>query len=333
MILILSRSRDAHVPVVTSRLDSQGAEYLWFDPADFPVRASLRVEYQSGGRARRILMHSGGRLDLGDVTAVWLRRPGDQVADPALQQRELTHYAERESRLGLWGVWESLDCLWLPGKPSVDERGDYKVDQLMRASALGFRIPRTLITNDPEALLHFYAACHGQVITKPFVRFVVRDGVEYHPQTHPVHRRDLFRARTLRYAPQIVQEYVPKRIELRITVVGDQVFAAEIHSQVTKSTRHDWRNYNESTPYAIHELPESVKALCLRLVSSMGLCYGAIDMVLTPDGEYVFLEINPNGQWAWVEDETGLPIADAITKLLMSGRTAPTLESIDALTV
>jgi glutathione synthase/RimK-type ligase-like ATP-grasp enzyme len=115
---------------------------------------------------------------------------------------------------------------------------------------------------------------------------------------------------------------VPKRVELRITVVGDQVFAAEIHSQKAKRTRIDWRRYDLAhTPHYPHTLPDEVRRSCVELVRRLGLCYGAIDMVLTPDGRYVFLEINPNGQFLWIEQLTGMPISDAICDLLASGRT------------
>src|SRR5439155_26701150 len=126
--------------------------------------------------------------------------------------------------------------------------------------------------------------------------------------TEVVSKRDVGYAASLQYCPMILQAYVPKRLELRITVVGRQVFAAEIHSQQTHHTRHDWRRYDlVHTPHRPHDLPEDVRRLCLRLVERLGLCFGAIDMVLTPEGRYVFLEINPSGQYAWIEELTGLP--------------------------
>src|SRR5439155_14491583 len=101
----------------------------------------------------------------------------------------------------------------------------------------------------------------------------------------------------------------------------------EIHSQATNHTRYDWRRYDFcKTPHRPHALPAEVQARCVRLVRRLGLCYGAIDMVLTPDGRYVFLEINPNGQYLWIEQETGLPISDAICDLLMQGHVSQDLQ-------
>ena len=129
----------------------------------------------------------------------------------------------------------------------------------------------------------------------------------------------------------IFQAYVPKRFELRITVVGQQVFAAEIHSQHTNHTRHDWRRYDlDETPHFPHALPPDVAQRCIQLVQELGLCYGAIDMVLTPDDRYVFLEINPSGQYLWIEQLTGLPITDALCDLLIAGAQDSMRQSVNS---
>src|SRR6185295_16367444 len=130
---------------------------------------------------------------------------------------------------------------------------------------------------------------------------------------------------SMRWSPLILQEYVPKHVELRVTVVGGEIFPAEIESQGSARSRDDWRRYDLArTPYRRHTLPADVAERLLGVVRAFGLCYGAIDLVLTPDGRYVFLELNGNGQWLWIEDLTQMPIADAITSVLARGReTAP----------
>lgn len=149
-------------------------------------------------------------------------------------------------------------------------------------------------------------------------------GETFNRYTQVVTKREIAHWRTIRFCPVIFQAYVPKRIELRITVVGREVFATEIHSQHSNQTRHDWRRYDQfETPYFPHELPRKLQERCVQLVERLGPCYGAIDMVLTPDDRYVFLEINPNGQYLWVEKMTGLPISEAICDLLMSSARVP----------
>src|SRR5262249_36883674 len=129
---------------------------------------------------------------------------------------------------------------------------------------------------------------------------------------------------SVRYCPVLFQADVPKRVELRLTVVGDQVFAAEIHSQEANHTRQDWRRYDRyQTPHLPHPLPPEVAERCRQLVSRLGLSYGAIDLTPTPQGLYVSLETNPNGQSLWIDLQTGLPISTAVCDLLAAGEPGP----------
>jgi glutathione synthase/RimK-type ligase-like ATP-grasp enzyme len=120
--------------------------------------------------------------------------------------------------------------------------------------------------------------------------------------------------------PSSFRKKFAKGSKLRVTVVGEKVFPAAIRSQESRSLRHDWRHYPHfggSRYYSVYSLPAKIEKLCVRLVEALGICFGAIDLIVTPDDDYVFLEVNPNGQWAWIEDFTGLPISDAIAELLI----------------
>jgi glutathione synthase/RimK-type ligase-like ATP-grasp enzyme len=171
----------------------------------------------------------------------------------------------------------------------------------------------------------FQGAAITKVLSNPVVPRSADADEEWSAFTRPIRRRDLAYHRTIRYAPVIIQEYVPKLLEVRATVVGSQVFAAAIHSQRSHRTRHDWRHYDfDRTPHEAHALPDRVSQLCIDLVQSLNLNFGAIDLVLTPDDEYVFLEINPSGQWLWIQELTELPIGEAIADLLMAGTAVST---------
>ena len=238
----------------------------------------------------------------------------------------------------LQDTWNALDIPWLPGPIHALRRADNKQLQLQLATRLGMEIPPTLITSDPDEFLEFYRQHGGHIIDKfpsTVMAATQRTGGTLMRFTQAVNTRDVGYARRLRHSPMLFQAQVPKRFELRITVVGDQVLAAEIHSQATRRTQLDWRHYDWGhTPYRVHRLPQAIRYACLELVASLGLRFGAIDMIVTPDGRYVFLEINPNGQWLWIQDETGLPIADALCTTLMNPTrhspapyTSPALES------
>ncbi len=320
MILILTQLLDPHADYVGQKLQERGADFVRLNPAQFPSQAAVSLSYSSTGHARYTLRMGEESIDLNCVEAVWYRRPEPPIPHEEITDKLSRQYVEEECKTFLNDAWNSLDCLWLPASPSVIRRAELKAFQLKIAGALGFELPPTLFTNSPQDFLDFYRQHNGHIVCKlAGTSFFHLAGTAFNRYTQVVSKRDVGYVRGVRYCPIIFQAYVPKRLELRITVVGREVFAAEIHSQQSNHTRHDWRRYDfYETPYLPHELPQDVGHRCLQLLERLGLSYGGIDMVLTPDGRYVFLEINPNGQYLWVEYMTGLPISDAICDLLMS---------------
>lgn len=321
MILIVTGPRDSHANLVEPKLRARGARVVRFDWADIPYRASLSLTW-SGGQRRVELATAEGKVDLRACTAAWLRRPGSARPSDAITDPFLRAYLEDEYLRLRNDLCNALEVPWLPAPPAVIQRADNKHLQLSLATELGWEIPPTLITNDPDELLAFYRAHDGTLIDKmPSVAF---SGTQLATQrviryTQPVTARDIGYARRVRHSPMLFQRRIDKRFELRVTVVDDQVFAAEIHSQSTRRTQLDWRHYDWGhTPHRPHALPEEERARCVALCRRLGLRFGAIDLIVTPDDRYVFLEINPNGQWQWIEDEAGLPISDAVCEALVS---------------
>lgn len=326
MILILSAKEDPHAKIVATELGDRRASYRWFDPAEFPANALITVSLDVNGRSEYVLEYEGENIDLREVSAIWHRRPGVPEPEETITHDKVREWVSRESQAFLEGIWTTLNCLHVPGVEHDRYAAENKLNQLVEASRVGFSIPRTFVTNRPTCLLESFSNFDGAAITKVFSNPVVwrsdeeGEDEEWSAFTRPVQRRDLGYHRSIRYAPVIIQEYVPKSFEIRATVVGSQVFAAAIHSQHSHRTRHDWRHYDfDNTPHEAHALPDNLSALCIRLVRSLQLTFGAIDMVLTPSGNYVFLEINPNGQWAWIQELTGMPISSAIADLLIAG--------------
>jgi glutathione synthase/RimK-type ligase-like ATP-grasp enzyme len=322
MILILTDEiMDDHTQCVSQKLRERRADVRVFNPGTFPARAQLSITYSPAGETCRRFHTEMGDIDLDDCRAVWFRRPDQPKADARITNPTARRMVELDSKQVLQNLYDSMECFWLPGAPAMLGRTQLKVAQLKLAGQLGFELPPTLISNSPADFLEFYRAHNGEIISKlAGLSFFDTFGTRLGRYTELVSPRDVAYAPGVRFCPMIFQAYVAKRLELRITVVGDQVFAAEIHSQQTNRTRHDWRRYDlEETPHLPHSLPEAISRLCVRLVRRMGLSYGAIDMILTPDGRYVFLEINPNGQYYWIEQMTGLPISDAVCDLLIAG--------------
>jgi hypothetical protein len=323
VILILTQSSDQHAERVMQMLAARSVEFVRFDPAEFPSHASLSLGYGPTGTLRSFLRLGETVVDLAQLQSVWSRRPQPPVAHTQIQDPTLRDFVAHDARTFVQDVWNALPCLWLPGHPAAIQRAQLKASQLGVAVEVGFELPPTLVTNSRKEFLEFYNDHNGHVVSKvigPAFDLTVGP-TGFARYTEVVSKRDLGYAAAIELCPAIFQAYVPKRLELRITVVGEQVFPAEIHSQQTHHTRHDWRRYDlDNTPHFPHDLPRDIEERCVSLVKRLELCYGAIDMILTPDGRYVFVEINPSGQYLWIETQTGLPISAAICDLLIAGR-------------
>jgi hypothetical protein len=323
MILILTEQLDTHADHIVQKLRARRADFIRFDPARFPIEAELSLAFASNGRPHYTLRTDGRTIDLDELTAIWYRRPRPPIPHDHITEELNRESIAQECQNFVDDLWNSLDCLYLPAPHAAIRRAQFKASQLKIAGAVGFELPPTLFTNSPDDFLEFYRQHDGNIISKLSGFSIFRyngNAKDFWRYTEVVSKRDVSYAHAVRYCPMIFQAYVPKQVELRITVVGRQVFAAEIHSQATNHTRHDWRRYDHyGTLYRPHPLPDEVAHCCVRLVEQLGLCYGTIDMVVTPDGRYVFLEINPNGQYLWTEEAAGLPISEAICDLLIEG--------------
>lgn len=167
------------------------------------------------------------------------------------------------------------------------------------------------MTNDKSALRDFYHHHQGEVILKPLSNSRVVQGEEQRVLfTNKLKPEHIAQLDHYLLTPSIYQRNIPKAYEVRVIVVGREVFAAAVDSQATVATRQDWRR--ERLPFRDYELPADIAAKCVALVESLHLRFGAIDLIKSTDGQYYFLEINPNGQWAWVELDCGLPISRAL---------------------
>jgi len=313
-ILILSCGEDAHVAPVTQHLDEMGVSYRRIDPGASPEDSFVDIEASGGRYQARLSGRRPPRIDFERVTCVWYRRPTDMT--PAHGEADTRRFTASNRRALLYGWLQQLRCEWLPAAPLVEDRAANKTYQLSFAKEIGFRIPHTRITASPEALVDMYSRYPQGIIVKPLVPFFNSEQKALQMFTSLVSRRELRAYRAVRHAPMIVQERIPKRFDIRVTVVGEEVFAAAIDSQAQSRTAVDFRHDIVHLRHRVHRLPPAEARRCVGLVKRLGLRFGAIDMILTPAGHYVFLEVNPNGQWLWIEEHTGLPIANAVARCL-----------------
>ena len=256
-----------------------------------------------------IARDDGTTIDLARATACWWRRP--QAAEPSsVADLEVRLFTVNEWQEAINGLWQLLDVLWV-NDPVRDEVAARKAHQLRVAASLGLRVPRTLITSDPARAREFVdAEGVGKTVFKTFscTHAIWRE-------TRLVGDEALELLDAVRVAPVIFQEYIPAGVDVRVTAVGSSLFAAAIHSQETDYPI-DFRMALGQARVEPVTLPRAVERRVLALQRRLGLEYGAIDLRRTPEGEYVFLEVNTAGEFLFVEERTGQPIARALAELL-----------------
>ncbi|GCE76948.1 MvdC/MvdD family ATP grasp protein [Cellulomonas biazotea] len=302
MILIESHEGDDHLAPVRTGLEHRGHDVVVLDSARYPLAAAVTVAYDDGPRPALAVTLDGKEHDLTTVRAAWWRRPlpytlDASVTDPAAQVFALTECDE-----GLRGLRSLLPAAWV-NDPDRDTQASHKAYQLREARLAGLVTPRTLMTNDPDRARAFVADLGPERTV--YKSFLAQASAWRETRVLAAAEVDLLDA--VRHAPVIFQEYVPGDVDLRVTVVGDVVHAAAIHSARTAYSL-DFRLELDTVPMAPYRLPDAVQAAVLRLMRRLGLVYGAIDLRVRPDGEHVFFEVNPSGQWLFVEERTGLPL-------------------------
>jgi glutathione synthase/RimK-type ligase-like ATP-grasp enzyme len=311
MILILSHPGDVHAQAVMRALARKSAPHRLLDLSHYPKQQCSTWHFKKRERIFR-LETSDGPLDLGQCRVIWWRRPQPFDIHEELDDPELQQFAHAEMYEAFAGMWNALDAVWM-NPPRNDEVAHRKVYQLRVAQDVGLTVPETLITSDPEAARAFIARRGaGRTIYKAFSATE-----RLWRETRLVKPEELTLIDNVAYAPVIFQEYVPAEVDLRITVVGDEIFAAEIHSQRTRY-RVDMRMDINNALIAPVKLPAELEDGLHRLMAKLGLVYGAIDMRRSPDGAHIFLEINPAGQWLFIEEKTGQPISEAIAAWMLA---------------
>lgn len=306
MILIVSFTDNEHVRRVTQHLTRP---FAVVDTAWFPSRLGLAVRSDAEGTGLAFRHPDGSDIDLMEVGAVWYRRLRPLGLDPALTDGVSRLFAWSESNEALLGTWYSLECFWM-NAPLADEAAQRKVRQLQLAQRVGLAIPETLVTNRPEEARRFIEA-HGpgRVIRKAF-----RNIAEAPRETALVEQGDLDRIDTVRFAPVIFQNFVEGDLDLRTTVVDGEMFTAAIRSD--PEHRVDYRSGLGSATVTPYRLPDEVAARLQQLMDLLDLSFGAVDFRVTPEGEHVFLEVNPAGEYLFACDRTGQPVPEAIAACL-----------------
>jgi hypothetical protein len=319
MILLVTNRQDHTADFLVVELRKRKVDFFRFNTEDFPVKSVIRWELDN----RQIcgeFQFSNRKITFGEIKSVWYRRPVMPVIDDKITNATERIFAMDESKKLVDGIWRTLNCFWVSHPESIN-RAENKLYQLQIANSIGFLIWPTLITNSPQKVKEFFDH-HKDIIYKPLKSGKInsKNGTNLIFTTLLEEKHIKFFG-DISYAPGIFQKQIKKDIELRVTVIGDKVFAVEIHSQEFVDTLIDWRCLDsDKLEHKFHHLPIDIENMCKKIVKQLDLQFGAIDLVLTPKGEYIFLEINPNGQWAWIQRILPeVPLRETLADLLING--------------
>lgn len=309
-VLILTSEQDVTADMVVAELGRLGAPVMRLDPADIPGKAVLSADYAHGDFDGHLSVN-GHVLSMGGLRSVWVRRPGDPAAHAAQPSAWLT----AETRQALYGMLYSASPAWM-NHPGNADQARHKPWQLRVAHVSGFAVPPTVFTTAPKVAEQF-AEQHRDVVVKsasgppPDEPAVALPTTLIGPDTDfgPVAA-----------GPALLQRYIPKRADIRLTCVGDRLFAARKRAAPGQidgrygETGYGW----EAVP-----VPDRISTSALEYLSLAGLAYAAFDFAEDEDGVWWFLECNQGGQFGFIELETQQPIAEAVALWLSWRRPDP----------
>ena len=310
-ILIVSTKIDTATDAVVHELNSQQIPVIRFNTEDFPYHKT--ASFRLGQDCMPTLGFDGKSSSF---RSVWWRR----VRTPKIpdgMHSGIHDYCAREGRTFSTGIVLGVQER-IMSSPDLVWAAEHKVYQLTVAARCGLKIPPTVITNSPAEIRNAFQEFGGQMIGKPLRSGFIDLGDEKHAlYTTKIKEADLDDLSNARWSPAIYQQWIPKQRDIRVTVVGDRIFAAEIDGNSDPKAVVDWRRTeNPDLPHYALELPIDIANKVKEFMKCLGLKFGAIDFVRTNDGEYIFLEVNPNGQWLWLDNKLNLGITVAVADWL-----------------
>jgi glutathione synthase/RimK-type ligase-like ATP-grasp enzyme len=314
MILVVGSQNDPHVERVVSHLAEKCVDYTVLDPFG-PVPGSLYFDLRCNAT---INIGSDRSINIAEIESIWWRlKPKSCIPSHDVIALYDYYFLHREwSQLIDFIASNAVRAFSINDRNKMNIASN-KIGQLPIAVECGFDIPSTIFSNDLSSIIGFMEKNPEQsYVYKPFTPYMPPSGKITYTSVVDI---EFVRAneKSITAMPGIFQKYVNKSYELRVTVVGDDLFSAKIDCNSSVSSEIDWRKDIFSDIYSVAVLLEEWKNKILKLHRSLGLFFGAYDFIVDVEGNLVFLEVNPAGQWMWLEDKLKLPISARIADALI----------------
>ena len=322
IFIVFTRIGDVHASHIQSILALQNHELVILERENYGK--SWNISSLENDEIQIFIQVEDRIISHHDISAIWHRVnfTVEKISFPELSESENSYVAAQRSihvNSALRALSDLVPCM---NSPLANWNAQSKTLQAVRAKSVGLRIPRGFRGGSPPLARNFLTYDSSiRICSKPLEAVHLDyDGAKFAKMTRIVdYNETMERIDTLADCPLILQEYVQKEYELRVTIVGNEIFSCAIDaSRANSESQMDWRNYDlANTPHWVQELPIEVAKKLLDLHKSFNLVYGAYDLIKTSADEYYFLEVNSMGQWLWIEDLTDLPISNAVAVALI----------------
>lgn len=318
MILCITHSGDFYtIDIVQQQLRSAGYAVFRFNTDEFAENYRLNYTLQQDVNDYCLLCN-GQKILASQIQAVWYRKLWKFKIPPGLDPNYHDIFL-KEYHTCLHIFFNSLQHIpWINKMQSDHAVCNDKLHQLAMAQAAGLKVPATIFTNDKAVIQEFFEQCRGDMVVKLHgaLSKSMEGNTPFFPTTR-LSKEDLEHLDSLAYCPMIFQEFIPKAYELRIAWVDGEFFAGQIAVDADLYT--DWRMARSQTsPWKPYTLPAAIQHQVNRLMVSLDLSFGVLDMIRHRDGDYIFLEVNPQGEWGMLQKDLHYPIGETIANKLIT---------------
>ena len=307
-VLVISDKYDFTTDFVCIELEKEEVKYLRLNRDEFHT---YKIQVDTNSFDINVIVKSNEYI-ISDksLKSIYYRAPVFLRETNQIKQRSIEKQLYDEQWMAfVRNLLIFEEVVWV-NNPAATYKAENKILQLKYAKQLGFNIPYTLVTNKNVKLEDERYVIKS--LDTAFFNIEEKEGFVY----SNILRKDEIENANIKLAPITIQELINPKTDIRVTVVGMKVFATAITSK-GKGVDIDWRIVKDNVDFRTVSLPVDIKNKCIQLVKSLELKFGAIDLLKTQDGGYVFLEINPTGEWAWLVHTTGQLIPQALVDILV----------------
>lgn len=319
MLLIVTNKSDITTDYLILKLQERDIPFVRLNTEDYLKKYQITISVEKSSIKSYIEFENNLIFNTKDFKGIYFHQPVKPNLKNEVVKSDLK-YAERESLETLRSLWRIIDPeLWV-NHPKYLWAANNKIEQLKVANILGLDIPPTLVSTIPEQISNFYndnCEIIGKAVKHGFYKYKNKVHIA---NTQKIEKKFIKEISNYANVPMMFQKLIKKKFDIRVTIINGEIFPTQIHSQDHKETITDWRVWDMiddlNLKHSICQLPSSLSKKLTKLTKYFNLKYSAIDLIQTPDDQYYFLELNPNGQWAWIEKMVDYPIRNSLIKCL-----------------